>query len=166
MRTRLLKPEYWADSRMADLSDGTRLTYMGLWCLADDDGYFVWAVRDIAAELFRFQSVRKREPRIERDLDSLLVSDRIKRLACTVHGLIPSIPKYRIKGGNQSTHIHRVHTDTCLVRTGTDKSLSYTSSLSVSDSLTGSVAAPKAAGSKTRSLADENPDLAKWARTN
>lgn len=136
MRTRLLRPEFWADSRMADLPAECRLTYMGLWCLADDDGYFIWSVRDIAAELYRYESPKRRESKVERHIADLLTADRIKRLECLVHGLIPSLPRYRIKGGTQTTSIHRVHTESCLVRTSTDRSLSVSGSLT--DTLTGS----------------------------
>lgn len=156
MRTRLLRPEFWSDSRMADLPYGTRLTYMGLWSLADDDGYLRWELRDIAAELYRFESPRKRETRVEQQLAELVAAGRVQVLPCGRHALIASIPKYRVKGGNQTFQHHKVHTDECSVRTSTDKSLSVsvTESGSSSVSFTGSVRAPareKSTGSKNPS---------------
>lgn len=121
MRTRLVRPEFWSDSRMADLPDGARLTYIGLWCLADDDGYLRWSLRDIAAELYRYETPRKREVRVGGQLNQLIALERVTVLDCTTHALIPSIPKYRIKGGNHSVQYHDAHTSTCLVPTSMDK---------------------------------------------
>lgn len=39
MRARLVRPEFWADSKVARMSDSVRLFYVGLWCVADDCGY-------------------------------------------------------------------------------------------------------------------------------
>lgn len=165
MRTRLIRPEFWADSRMADLPADTRLTYIGLWCLADDDGYFIWSLRDIAAELYRYESPRKREARVERHVEGLVTADRIKHLGCVVHGVIPSLTKYRIKGGNQSTHIHRVHTDDCLVRTGTDQSLSVSGSVSGSVTVTGSSSFTGSAPAGKSGSIDPKAALdARWGR--
>jgi hypothetical protein len=136
---------------MADLPYGTRLTYMGLWSLADDDGYLRWQVRDIAAELYRFESPRKREARVTIQLAELVSAGRVKVLDCDVHAIIPSIPRYRVKGGNQTDQYHRVHTSECRVRTSTDKYLSVSVTDTVSGSVTdtGSVAA---AGSSKEEL--------------
>lgn len=141
MRTRLIRPEFWADSTMADFSDGTRLTYIGLWCLADDDGYFRWSIRDIAAELYRYEPPRRREVRVRRQLDAIVAAARVRVLDCGKHGLIPSLPKHRVKGGNLTDQHHRVHTSTCLVRTSTDEYPSVSVSVSGSESGAGSVAA-------------------------
>jgi hypothetical protein len=145
---------------MADLPYGTRLTYMGLWSLADDDGYLRWELRDIAAELYRFESPKKRETRVEQQLAELVTAGRVQVLACDRHALIASIPKYRVKGGNQTDQHHRVHTGECSVRTSTDKSLSYTSSSSVTDtsssSFSGSVRAPARERSGSKNLPDED----------
>jgi hypothetical protein len=136
MRTRLIRPEFWADSRMADLSSDARLTYIGLWCLADDDGYLSWSVRDIAAELYRYDAPRQRERRVERHLSTIVDGGRVRVLECGRHAVIPSLPRHRVKGGNLSDQHHRSHTSTCLVHTSTDKYPSV--SVSVSGSVTGS----------------------------
>jgi hypothetical protein len=136
VRTRLIRPEFWADSRMADLTGETRLTYIGLWCLADDDGYLRWSVRDIAAELYRYESPRRRERRVDQHLAAIVASERVAVLACGIHGLIPSLVRHRVKGGNLSNQHHQSHTSTCQVRTSPDK---YPSVL-VSES--GSVSSP------------------------
>lgn len=140
MRTRLIRPEFWADSRMADLAEGTRLTYVGLWCLADDEGYLSWQARDIAAELYRFEPPRRREAKVDKQLVELTDSGRVRVLDCGVHALIPSLTRHRIKGGNTTDAVKRQH-DKCSVRTrpqvvqtSTDKSVSVSVSDSVTDS--------------------------------
>lgn len=143
MRTRLIRPEFWADSRMADLTEGARLTYIGLWCLADDDGYLRWSVRDIAAELYRYESPRRRERRVSQHMEMVVESGRITVLSCGKHALIPSLIRHRVKGGNQSDQHHRSHMSTCPVQTSTYKSPSVLVSGSVTESVSGSVRAPR-----------------------
>lgn len=154
VRTRLLRPEFWADSVMADLPAATRLTYMGLWSLADDDGYLQWQLREIAAELYRFEGPPERELHVQEELAALVAAERIKVLECGLHAVIPSIPKHRVKGGNQTSQHHTVHTSTCLVRTSTDKYLSVTGTDTGSLSVTGSVPAASDKGLSPKELMD------------
>ncbi len=37
-RTRMIKPEFWSDEKLAALSLQVRLIYIGLWNLSDDYG--------------------------------------------------------------------------------------------------------------------------------
>jgi hypothetical protein len=39
VRIRQVKPAFWADSRLAELPERTRLFYIGLWMIADDAGW-------------------------------------------------------------------------------------------------------------------------------
>lgn len=130
MRTRLLRPEFWSDARMADLDEGTRLAYMGLWCLADDDGYLDWDLRSMAADLDRYTAPRARENRLAKRLATLVAAGRVVVLECGRHGLVPTLPEYRVKGGNQSTRTHQVHTRECGVRTGTYRYVSVSGTVS------------------------------------
>lgn len=38
MRTRDLKPDFWTDERIVQLSDAAKLLFQGLWCMADREG--------------------------------------------------------------------------------------------------------------------------------
>lgn len=147
MRTRLVRPEYWSDSHMADLPIATRHTYIGLWCLADDDGYLSWSARDIGAALYRYDSVRRRERMIERHLSELVEAGRVQLLDCGVHGLIPSLPHYRIQGGKHSRQYHENHTAKCPVLMDKYRSPSVSVSESVYVSGSESVSEPAGAGS-------------------
>lgn len=122
MKTRLIRPEFFSDTKLADLDDGARLLYIGLWAIADDDGYFEWDLRAIAAVLYPFRDEAVRRPAVERWIGELRTLDRVRELECGVHGLVPTLPTHRAKGGN-STYSHRdKHRRACLsvrVRTGT-----------------------------------------------
>lgn len=122
MRTRLVRPEFWADEKMADLPEGMRLFYIGLWALADDAGYFDWHDRAIAAELFRYEAPDTREPRVTGYLEGLLGAARIRRLPCQIHGLVPTLPEYRIKGGEQLFTIKKRHDRRCGLAASPDPS--------------------------------------------
>ncbi len=55
MRIRSIKPEFWRDPDTtgrwpADL----KLFYIGMWCVADDEGRFAWDPELIAADLFPY----------------------------------------------------------------------------------------------------------------
>lgn len=38
MRSRVIKPEFWSDEKLANISRELRLFFVGLWCVADDQG--------------------------------------------------------------------------------------------------------------------------------
>jgi hypothetical protein len=113
MRTRLVRPEFWADEKMAGLQPATRLFYIGLWALADDAGYFDWTVRGIAAELYRYEAPAQRERKVRGYLETLAKVGRIRLLPCNTHGLVPTLPDHRIKGGEQLFTIKRRHDAKC-----------------------------------------------------
>ncbi len=66
MRIRQVKPAFWADAKIASLPHDARLFYIGLWMLADDDGWLRWDVAEIGKELYGFEARTAREKRIER----------------------------------------------------------------------------------------------------
>lgn len=56
-KIRALKPEFWANDELAELSMGTRLFYMGLWNFADDNGVFEWREKKLKVQIFPYDSV-------------------------------------------------------------------------------------------------------------
>lgn len=136
-RTRLIRPEFFSDERMASTSDSTRLFYIGLWTLCDDAGYFEVKPSQIAAELFRYQGRARRERVTARALADLVELGRIKYLECGEHAVVPTIPDHRIKGGEQLFTVKKRHERRCYVglRRTTDNSVSVSDS--VSDSVSG-----------------------------
>lgn len=132
-RTRLIRPEFFTDERMAALSVPTRLTYIGLWTLADDDGYFERRPVEIAAALFRYESPARRLQRVTKALDELAAASRVKWLDCGDHGHIPTLSEHAAQGGRKSYASRDKHRRECGlrlfskretgdVRTGTDLS--------------------------------------------
>jgi hypothetical protein len=62
MRIRQLKPTYYLDKTLwTKATSATREFYQGLWLVADDAGWFEWDVSTIAADIYRFGGVAKRE---------------------------------------------------------------------------------------------------------
>jgi hypothetical protein len=133
MRARLVRPEFWSDATVGKLPPRARLTYIGLWNVADDAGYFEWRVDDIGAALFRFESARQREKHLEMDFERLIEAGRIQRLPCLNHGLIPTLKEWRIQGGTVNERCRKDH-ETCQVPTSTDKYRSVSPLVSPSES--------------------------------
>lgn len=57
MKIRSVKPEFFTDVRMAELSPLARLLYMGLWCIADDAGRGRYLPKLIEGEVFPHDQV-------------------------------------------------------------------------------------------------------------
>ena len=57
MKIRSLRPEFFADGRMAQLSPMARILYMGLWCIADDEGRGRYQPKSIEGEVFPHEDV-------------------------------------------------------------------------------------------------------------
>lgn len=53
-RTRAIKPEFWADEKLARLSRDSRLTFIGLWTTADDYGVTKGNHRWLRAQIFPY----------------------------------------------------------------------------------------------------------------
>lgn len=98
---------------MAALPAEVRLTYMGLWCVADDAGFFDWEPVQLAAQLYVHAMPDERTAQVEADLEVLLERSRIRRLECGAHGIVPTLPDYRIKGGEQLYTVKKRHDKRC-----------------------------------------------------
>jgi hypothetical protein len=164
MRTRLIRPAFWTDFRMADLSDSARLTFIGLWCLAVDAGYFEYEPREIAAELYRYRPTKQRERQVADHLQRLVDDGRVKHLDCGRHAVIPSLPDHRIKGGQQLFTIQKEHESRCptskpvALRSPTSDSVSVSGSVSVSETFSGSVSVAPAGAAKNGSKTHETDE--------
>lgn len=110
MRIRQVKPAFWTDSVIAELSAPCRLFYIGLWGLADDAGYFRTDVPQIGVELYGYEARGKRERNVESFLASLGAAGRIERFDCE-HGRIPTFKDHQRLAGetHQVVTIKREH---------------------------------------------------------
>ena len=108
MRIRQVRPEFFTDATMAALSPAVRLTYIGLWCVADDAGWLTWDVRTIGALLYPYESIRVRERRVQAAGDALEEAHRIARYECGC-ALIPRLEDHQKIGGNKSFPVRDKH---------------------------------------------------------
>jgi hypothetical protein len=98
MRIRQIKPEFWKDARVAGLTEGARLFYVGTWQLADDKGWLRWSVEEIAAELYPFDSRKIRERRVDKHGAALAAIGRLHLHDCG-HAQIPKMPAHQHLAG-------------------------------------------------------------------
>ena len=98
MRIRQVKPEFWKDSRVAELSEGARLFYIGTWQLCDDAGWMRWDVPNIAAELYPFEGRASREKRVARHSAALARLGRLHLHDCG-HAQVPKMPTHQHLAG-------------------------------------------------------------------
>jgi hypothetical protein len=110
MRIRQIKPEFWKDARMADLSEGARLFFIGTWQLCDDAGWMRWDVPNIAAELYPFEGRHSREKRVIRHAEALAATGRLHLHDCG-HAQVPKMPAHQHLAGTtrRVTSIHTEH---------------------------------------------------------
>lgn len=98
MRIRQVKPEFWKDAKMAELSEGARLFFIGTWQLADDAGWLRWDVANIAAELYPFGGRSSRERRVTRHAEALVKLGRLHLHDCG-HAQVPKMPAHQHLAG-------------------------------------------------------------------
>lgn len=77
-RIRTIKPEFFKDKKVHSLGYAERLLFIGLWTLADDQGYLWWDPYSIECELFPRDDVD-----IEQMLAALCQAGMIQRVATT-----------------------------------------------------------------------------------
>lgn len=91
-RIRSLRPEFWSDRKMADLSPMARLLYMALWNYCDDEGRGRYLPKAIEGFAFPFEQVD-----ISTLLGELIRSDRITpyEIAGEQYFYIPRFVRYQ-----------------------------------------------------------------------
>lgn len=113
MRIRQIKPSWFLDK---ELRRGTtadaREFYIGLWMLADDAGYLIWDEERVAAELYPFDQIARRERNVAK------WSDVLERLSPDAphlvvwdcgHACVPKMPGHQRIAGTRTDTVQRVH---------------------------------------------------------
>jgi hypothetical protein len=72
-RNRMIKPEFWEDSKMAELCYPARLFFIAMWNFADDEGYLEHDIRWLKAKCMPYDKVD-----ISELLNELLKAGRIE----------------------------------------------------------------------------------------
>lgn len=160
-RTRLIRPEFFSDARIASAPVSVRYFYIGLWTLCDDAGFFELDAAQIAAELYRFDSRARRERAVRDGLARLVELDRVRYLECGHHAVIPTLPDHRIKGGEALFTVQKRHERRCSV--GLRRTTENSVSVSVSES--GSVYESGSPVLKARNLRDVSKDVGGFVAT-
>lgn len=62
-RIRTVKPEFWEDERVGELSPLARLLFIGTWNLADDEGILRWSPDYLNAALFMYDGLSPKKVR-------------------------------------------------------------------------------------------------------
>ena len=98
MRIRQVKPEFWKDTKLVDVSEGARLFYIGTWQLCDDAGWMRWSVAEVGAELYPFDGRRVRERKVGKYARELSEIGRLSILECG-HAQVPKLPAHQHLAG-------------------------------------------------------------------
>lgn len=112
MRGRYLMREYWADSDLfLRLDAREREVYVGLWMLADDEGWLPRDVPAIAQHIYHYEDRSKREPFIRKALDHLRELGKVQSFRCCIH--LPAVERYPRAGKKTTEHAqeHRRHSN-------------------------------------------------------
>jgi len=113
MRGRYLMREYWSDSDLfLKLSAEEREFYVGLWTLADDEGWMPRDIPEIAGHLLRFEDRGPREEKTRLVLRRLTDIGKLRSLRCGCIYLA-AVAKYPRAGKRSSEHAqaHRAHSN-------------------------------------------------------
>lgn len=126
MRGRYLMREYWSDSDLfLRLDAREREVYVGLWMLADDEGWLPRDVPAIAAALYRYEDLRAiREAFVRKALARLRDLGKLSSHRCGCL-FLPAVAKYPRAGKKSTEHRdeHRKHSNAIKpIRTDLDPS--------------------------------------------
>lgn len=116
MRIRQVKPSFFKDALMAELSPPVRLFYVGTWMLADDAGWLTWDVAEVGNELYGYEPRGRRERNATAYLDALIDAKRITRYEGCDHLSIPKFAEHQRLAGltKQVRTVFKEHEKECV----------------------------------------------------
>ena len=103
MRARNIKPGFFDNVELGELSVFARLLFIGLWCFADKRGKFKWEEKRIKARIFPYNP----EVEINKELISLVDSGFLLKYSVseTTYGLIPNFEIHQRPHPNEKESI-------------------------------------------------------------
>jgi hypothetical protein len=107
LRIRQILPQFFADEEVAALTDRSRLIYIGLWCVADDEGYFPWKPGEVAYALGMHRIGRHGIEKAVAEIRALPGRCRVELLPCDRHAVVVNLSQYQRY--SKSTHNVRRH---------------------------------------------------------
>jgi hypothetical protein len=103
MRGRYIMREYWSDSDLfLRLDAREREMYVGLWMLADDEGWIPRDVPAIAASIYHYEDRASREGFVRKTLDRLRDLGKVESFRCCIH--LPAVARYPRAGKKSTEH--------------------------------------------------------------
>lgn len=116
-RIRQIKPTWFLDKELRRGTNAdTREFYIGLWMLADDEGWLAWDVERIAAELYPYDGFSRRERNVAKWAEVLLTLSKdaphLKVYTCG-HAWLPHMKQHQRIAGTRSEGTMKAHRDTC-----------------------------------------------------
>ena len=109
LRIRQILPQFFADEDIANVPERARLIYIGLWCVADDSGFFPWKPGEIAYHLGLQRLGRAGIIKAVDDIRALPGRCRVELLDCGRHAVVVNLPQYQRYA--KSTHAVHRHKD-------------------------------------------------------
>lgn len=115
MRSRNIKPDFFTDEKLINLSYAERLFFIGLWCFADKDGFFEIKPHEMKLKLFPEQKID-----IVKMLKSLKSQNIVK--LHERHGYLPNFSKHQRPHPNEKKsdlktsikqNLVKLHEDSC-----------------------------------------------------
>lgn len=92
MRARNIKPGFFKNDQIGKLTDTEKVFFIGLWCMADKEGYFEIRPGILAAEIFPYNR-KITEKDIAKMLSNLISWDLI--VSNGIYGLIPKFSEHQ-----------------------------------------------------------------------
>lgn len=112
-RIRQIKPSWFLDKELRrGTSADAREFYIGLWMLADDGGYLTWDIERIAAELYPYDGVSRRERLVglwAESLEALNAENPHLVVYSCGHARVPKMPAHQRIAGKQSIGVKEAH---------------------------------------------------------
>lgn len=93
MRSRVINPEFFKDETLSELSPLHRLTFAGLWCVADKHGRFKWSAKRLKVEIMPYEDCVFSE--ILADLVAAKLVIVYETEECGLCAYIPNFLKYQ-----------------------------------------------------------------------
>ncbi|MDO8484479.1 MAG: hypothetical protein Q7S35_05990 [Candidatus Limnocylindrales bacterium] len=147
-RTRLLRPDIFADDVTGTLAPATLVAYLGLATRADDGGFLMWHPVALAAAVMPYADPQGRPQELERIADELVAVGLLLIHACGCAELPRLVRDLAIKGGNKTYAVrdwhsqHAATNSSVPVQTEPAESVSSSGSSSSSVSTNGYLSGP------------------------
>ena len=119
VRIRQIRPEFFTDPVTAHMAPATQVTYIGLWCVADDAGWLECDLDQLGALLYPYKSGRVRTQIVVRACIDLEKIGRLLRWECGC-ALIPTLSEHQKIGGNKSFVVRDKHSKHKSIRVHTN----------------------------------------------